>query len=655
MNPVNEYTCPMHPEIIQDNPGSCPICGMALEPKSPLQETDPSEYQDMLKRFIIGALLSAPVAYLAMGEREPLIQFFLSTPVVLWAGFPFFERAYQSIRTGNLNMFTLIALGVGSAYIYSVISLFFLKQHVYFETAAVITVLALLGQVLELKARNATSSAIRSLLEKGAKTARLVKDGHDEEIQVQHVKIDDLLRVLPGDKIPVDGLIIDGKSSIDESMITGEPVPVEKSFGDPVTGSTLNKLGSFIMRAKKVGSDTLLSRIIQMVAAAQRSRAPIQSLADKVAKYFVPSVLLISILTFIIWMYLGFGLSYAIVNAVAVLIIACPCALGLATPMSIMVGMGKGAESGVLIKNAEALEKLEKVQTIVVDKTGTLTIGKPRVSAISPIKPWTENTLLSLTAAVEKSSEHPLASAIIQEAQQRALPIPKATEFFSVTGKGIGAHVDGHQVRIGNLAFLKIEAPEAPSHIYIAIDDHLAGSIKVEDPIKDTSRQAIDQLHSLGIKIVMLSGDNEETARRVGGKLAIDEVHGGVSPLEKLEFIKKHKKSFIAMAGDGINDAPALAEADVGIAMGTGTDVAMETADVTLVKGDLLGIVKAVRLSHAMMNNIRQNLFFAFIYNIAGIPLAAAGLLDPMVAALAMSLSSVSVIANALRLRFLKL
>lgn len=667
MNPVIEYTCPMHPEVLQDHPGSCPICGMALEPRSPLLESDPSEYQDMLKRFIIGALLSAPVAYLAMSGRFPQIQFYLSTPVVLWAGFPFFERAYQSIRTRNLNMFTLITLGVGSAYLYSVITLFFphlfpneLQHNVYFETASIITVLVLLGQVLELKARSQTSLAIKALLEKGAKYARILQKGQEKEIPIADVQLEDLLRVLPGDKIPVDGLILEGKSSIDESMITGEPIPVEKSIGDPVTGGTVNQLGSFVMQAKKVGSDTLLSRIVQMVAEAQRSRAPIQSLADKVAQYFVPAVITISLFTFITWMYFGFGLSYALVNAVSVLIIACPCALGLATPMSIMVGMGRGAESGVLIKNAEALEKLEKVQTIVVDKTGTLTMGKPRVSEITPIAPWTENSLLALTAAVEQNSEHPLASAIIQEAKQRSLPLPKATDFFSLTGKGIGAHVDGHQVLIGNLAFLKIDKTEAPSHIYIAIDNQLAGSITVEDLIKETSKQAIEELHALGKKIVMLSGDNEETAMKVGKELAIDEIHGNISPIDKLEYVKQNKP--IAMAGDGINDAPALAEADVGIAMGTGTDVAMETADVTLIKGDLLGIVKAIRLSHAMMNNIRQNLFFAFIYNIAGIPLAAGILypftgllLDPMVAALAMSLSSVSVIGNALRLRFLKL
>lgn len=654
MSPVNkEYTCPMHPEVLQDHPGSCPICGMALEPKSPLNEPDPSEYNDMLKRFIIGAVLSFPVAYLAMSSRLPMIQFYLSTPVVLWAGFPFFKRAYQSILTRNLNMFTLIALGVGSAYIFSVVSLFFLNQHVYFETAAIITVLVLLGQVLELKARSQTNGAIKALLEKGAKYARLIQNGQDVEIPISDVKVDDLLHVLPGDKIPVDGIITEGRSAVDESMITGEPIPVEKSAGDPVTGGTLNQLGSFVMRAKKVGSDTLLSRIVQMVAEAQRSRAPIQSLADKVAKYFVPAVIIISFFTFATWMYFGFGLSYALTNAVAVLIIACPCALGLATPMSIMVGMGRGAESGILIKNAEALEKLEKVQNIVVDKTGTLTIGKPRVTAITPLAPWSENTLLSLTAAVEQNSEHPLAGAIIQEAKKRTLIIPKVTDFFSVTGKGIGGTIEGHKIRIGNLSFLKVAETEAPSHVYIAIDDQFAGSIKVEDPIKATTKQAINQLHSLGIKIVMLSGDNAETAMKVGKELVIDEVHGGMSPQDKIEFIKKNKP--IAMAGDGINDAPALAEADVGIAMGTGTDVAMETADVTLVKGDLLGIVKAIHLSHAMMKNIRQNLFFAFIYNIAGIPLAAAGLLDPMVAALAMSLSSVSVIANALRLRYIKL
>lgn len=675
MSPANEYTCPMHPEVVQDHPGDCPICGMALEPKSPLIEADRSEYDNMKKRFIIGAILSLPVAYLGMSGRLPDIQFYLSTPVVLWAGFPFFERAYQSIRTRNLNMFTLIALGIGAAYLYSTVALFFphlfpegFKNNFYFETAAIITVLVLLGQVLELKARSQTSQAIKALLEKGAKYARLIKDGQDVEVPITDVKLEDLLRVLPGDKIPVDGIIKEGKSSIDESMITGEPIPVEKQPGDSVTGGTLNNLGSFVMQAKKVGSDTLLSRIVHMVAEAQRSRAPIQSLADRVAKYFVPAVIAIAILTFIIWYYLGFGISYALVNAVSVLIIACPCALGLATPMSIMVGMGRGAELGILIKNAEAMEKLEKVQTLIVDKTGTLTVGKPRVSAILALNPWTENTLLTLAAALEQNSEHPLASAITQEATSKGLTLPKVSDFSSVTGKGIRGIADGHTILIGNLPFLKenhIEAtPSKGQTVYIAIDNQYAGMITVEDPIKDTTKNAIEQLHSLNMKIVMLSGDNEETAKAVGKTLGIDEVHVEATPQYKLEFIKqmkKHKGS-IAMAGDGINDAPALAEADVGIAMGTGTDVAMETADVTLVKGDLLGIVKAIHLSRAMMTNIRQNLFFAFIYNIAGIPIAAGllypftgMLLDPMVAALAMSLSSVSVIANALRLKYTKL
>lgn len=703
-NVAKEYTCPMHPQILQDHPGNCPLCGMALEPKSTTIESDSSEYQDMTKRFWIGLALSLPVLILAMSsmfsplnrwisqELSHFIQFALSTPVVLWAGWPFFERAYQSLRNRHLNMFSLIAMGVGTAYFYSVIALFFPDlfppsfRHqgtipVYFETSAIITVLVLLGQVLELKARGQTSQALKALLGRAAKSAYVLHDGQEIETPIDQVHVGDTLRVRPGDKVPVDGKIIEGTSFLDESMITGESMPVEKTVNDLVTGSTINQTGSFLMHAEKVGSETLLSRIVQMVAEAQRSRAPIQSLADQVSGYFVPAVILIAILTFILWALFGPepALVYGLVNAVAVLIIACPCALGLATPMSIMVGMGKGAEEGVLIKNAEALEKLEKVKTIIVDKTGTLTEGKPTFTKVITTGEWSENALIRLVAAVEQNSEHPLAAAIVQEAKNRSLTIPKVNHFLSITGGGISGQVENHELIIGKPDLLQNKntqgletlleqskklQQQAQTVMFVSIDGKAAGLITVSDPIKKSTPNAVQELHQLGLKIVMLSGDNPQTAEAVAKNLKIDEVHAGVEPQSKQDFIKqaKGKDGLVAMAGDGINDAPALAAADVGIAMGTGTDVAMESADVTLVKGNLLGIVKAIHLSHVMMRNIRQNLFFAFIYNALGIPIAAGLLypftgllLNPMIAALAMSLSSVSVIVNALRLRNIKL
>lgn len=696
---MTEYICPMHLQIVQNHPGNCPICGMSLEPKSVETELDNSEYRDMSRRFWVGLALSIPVLILAMSDLFPsldqfispelsgFIQFILSSFVVLWGGWPFFERAYHSIVSHNLNMFSLIAMGVGTAYFYSVIALFFPDIFpsslgpqrtipLYFESASIITVLVLLGQVLELKARSQTSYAIKALLGKAAKSARVVRNGEEVEILIDQVQVGDLLQVRPGDKIPVDGKITEGKSFVDESMITGEPIPVEKNVDDSVIGGTINQTGSFLMHAEKVGSKTLLSQIVQMVSEAQRSRAPIQNLADQVSAYFVPIVVLIAVLTFIIWTLIGPepSFAYGLMNAVAVLIIACPCALGLATPMSIMVGMGKGAEVGVLIKNAEALEKLEKVKTIVVDKTGTLTEGKPKLAQIITTGGWSENDLIRLAAAVEQNSEHPLASSIIQGAKDRSLSIPKVNNFSSITGSGISGNVENHEILIGKfnllqnkniqgLSTLQEQAQnlqqQAQTVMFVSIDGQAAGLITVNDPIKSATFNAIRELHKLGKRIVMLSGDNIQTANVVAKKLGIDEVYGGVDPQYKQNFVKQAKhKEMIAMAGDGINDAPALAAADVGIAMGTGTDVAMESADVTLVKGDLMGIVKAIHLSKAIMQNIRQNLFFSFIYNALGIPIAAGVLypftgllLNPMIAALAMSLSSVSVIGNALRLR----
>ena len=696
------YTCPMHPEVEQYHPGNCPICGMALELKTPsgVGEEDNAELRDMTRRFWIGAVLALPVFVLGMAHVFPnaptwvasdwsrWLQFLLSTPVVLWCGWPFFVRGWQSIRNGSLNMFTLIAMGVGVAYLYSAAVMLApgifppsFQEHgkigVYFEAAAIITVLVLLGQVLELRARSRTGSAIRALLGLAPTTARVVHGNEERDVALDQVHPGDMLRVRPGEKIPVDGKISEGKTSVDEAMITGEAMPVEKSIGDRVTGGTINQTGSFLMTAEKVGADTVLSRIVEMVAQAQRSRAPIQGLADRVASWFVPAVIAAAVITFIIWAMLGPEprFAHAIVNAVAVLIIACPCALGLATPMSIMVGVGRGAYAGVLIKQAEAMERLEKVDTLVVDKTGTLTEGKPRLTSIVASNSLDENQLLAAAAAVEQQSEHPLASAIVRGAQDRHVTLPRVRHFQSSTGGGVSADIDGKFVLVGKPQFLKaqkiedlekLEAKaadlqaEGQTVIFVGINGKAAGILAVSDPIKESTPEAIKHLHELGIKVIMLTGDNERTAKAVASKLGIDEVEAGVEPQRKNERVRELREQgrIVAMAGDGINDAPALAAADVGIAMGTGTDVAMESAGITLVKGDLRGIEKAIRLSRAMMRNIRQNLFFAFIYNALGIPIAAGALyplfgwlLSPMIAGAAMSLSSVSVIANALRLR----
>jgi P-type Cu+ transporter len=700
------YTCPMHPEIQQDHPGNCPLCGMALEPKDPTAETDDSEYRDMLHRFIIAVVLTIPVLFLATAKMFPSLhtenliserwsswlQLILSTPVVLWAGWPFFERAWHSVLNRSLNMFTLIALGIGAAYFYSVAAvlvpdLFPLsfkekdELFIYFEAASVITSLVLLGQVLELKAKSQTSQAIKALLGHAAKTAHQVSAGKDKDIPIDEVNVGDILRVKPGEKIPVDGIVTEGSSFVDESMMTGEPLPVEKKVHDPVTGSTLNQTGSFLMEAQRIGSETLFARIVQMVSDAQRTKAPIQKLADVISGYFVPAVILIALLTFILWAWIGPEprFVYALVNAVAVLIIACPCALGLATPMSIMVGVGKGAQMGILIKNAEALERLEKVNTLMIDKTGTLTEGKPKITQIRTSADLPENELLKWAAAVENNSEHPLARTIVQAAQERNLKIPAVDQFNSITGGGVTGIVEGKQLLVGkqhlmeensiqgieNLASQAQKAQEqAQTVIFVALNGKAAGFIAVADPLKTSTPQAIEELHRLGIKIIMVTGDNEATAQAIAKKLHIDEVHAGINPQDKNRLVQKlkSKNQIVAMAGDGINDAPALASADVGIAMGTGTDVAMESAGVTLVKGDLMGIARAIILSRATMRNIRQNLFFAFIYNAAGVPIAAGILypfigllLNPMIASAAMSFSSVSVIMNALRLKKLKL
>jgi Cu+-exporting ATPase len=703
------YTCPMHPEIRQDKPGNCPICGMALEPiaSAPDAEEEHSEARDMFRRFWISSVLTVPVLLLAMGHLIPglhldrwinprlnqWIQFALSTPVVLWAGWPFFVRGWRSVRTLHLNMFTLIALGVGAAYAYSVAALLVpeafppaFRTHggvvpLYFEAAAVITALVLLGQWLEARARSRTGAAIKALLHQAAKSARVVRDGEEKEVPVAHLEKGDVLRVRPGEKIPVDGIIVEGHSSIDESMITGESIPVEKKAGDKVTGSTINQTGSFLMRAEQVGDETLLARIVKMVAEAQRSRAPIQRLADKVSAYFVPAVIVVAILTFIIWAVAGPEprFAYALVNAVAVLIIACPCALGLATPMSIMVGVGRGAQEGVLVKNAEALETMEKVDTLVVDKTGTLTEGKPSVVRVITARGLNESEVLLAASSVEQASEHPLAAAVVQGAKDRGISPKQAADFQSYTGGGVVGRVEGKAVVIGKPDFLRQQGirdvdafqpaagelqGEGNTVIFVGINGSLAGIIAVADPIKKTTPDAIAELHRLGLKIVMLTGDNERTAKAVASKLGIDEVEAGVEPQRKHERVMQlHQQGrAVAMAGDGINDAPALAAANVGIAMGTGTDVAIESAGITLVRGDLRGIVKAIHLSRNVMRNIRQNLFFAFIYNALGVPIAtgvlypfARVLLSPMIASAAMSFSSVSVIANALRLRTTKL
>ncbi|TXC68827.1 heavy metal translocating P-type ATPase [Sphingorhabdus soli] len=701
------YTCPMHPEIRQVGPGSCPICGMALEPETvSLSDGPDPEYIDMRRRFWISAGLTLPLFVYAMGDLipgQPLagiaanwsqwLQLALASPVVLWGAWPFFVRAVQSVRTGHLNMFTLIGLGVAVAYVFSLVATLFphlfpasFRGHdgnvaVYYEAAAVITTLVLLGQVLELKARGATSSALRALLELAPPVARrIAEDGSEADVSLDEVHVGDRLRVRPGDKVPVDGSIESGSSTIDQAMITGEPIPVQVGEGDAVTGGTVNQTGSFIMVARRVGSDTLLAKIVQMVAEAQRSRAPIQKLADTVAGWFVPAVMTASVVTFIVWAMWGPApaLAYALVNAVAVLIIACPCALGLATPMSIMVGTGKGAQNGILIKNAEALETLEKVDTLVVDKTGTLTEGKPRLVSVVPAAGFDEDELLALVAAIEVASEHPLAAAIVAGAKDRSLDLAEASDFQSVTGEGVTATVAGRTVAVGNEKLMaglgaKDDALVADAEhgradgqtvMFVAIDGKPAGLIGVADPIKPSTKAAIDALHAAKIRVVMLTGDAEGTARAVAKAVGIDEVHANVSPEDKHRVVSELQAQghIVAMAGDGINDAPALAKADVGIAMGTGTDVAMESAGITLVKGDLSGIAKARTLSHATMGNIRQNLFFAFVYNSLGVPIAAGVLfpwfgilLSPMIAAAAMSLSSVSVIGNALRLRRLDL
>ncbi len=702
-----QYTCPMHPEIIQDHPGSCPKCGMALEAVTVEAEEDTSELDEMTRRFWVSAILAIPVFFSAMAAEfwpdtinsviDPVTrqwaELALSAPVVWWGGWIFFQRGWQSIVTRNLNMFTLIAIGVGIAWIYSLIAVLmpdifppavFSESGivpVYFEAAAVITALVLLGQVMELRARSQTNAAIKLLLGLAPKTARIVReDGTEEDIPLEHVQPGDHLRIRPGEKVPVDGEVISGESNVDESMVTGEPIPVVKTAGEKLIGATVNGTGGLLMRADKVGADTLLAQIVKMVAEAQRSRAPIQKLVDIVAGYFVPAVVVIAIITFIIWGLWGPepAIAHAVINAVAVLIIACPCALGLATPMSIMVGTGKGAMMGVLIKNAEALEVMQKVNTLVVDKTGTLTEGKPKLVSVVASEGFQQDDNLRLAASLERASEHPLAEAIVQGAEEREVELTGADNFQSITGMGVTGMVDGHKVALGNLKLLEsldIDAADLPQQadhqraegqtvMLLAVDGKAAGLIGVADPIKPTTTEAIRDLHSEGIRVVMLTGDSRKTAEAVAAKLDIDQVQAEVLPEQKAEVVKQLQAEgrIVAMAGDGINDAPALAQAHVGIAMGTGTDVAMESAGVTLVKGDLRGIVRARRLSRATMRNIRQNLFFAFIYNAAGVPVAAGILypffgllLSPMIAAAAMSFSSVSVITNALRLRGVKL
>jgi Cu+-exporting ATPase len=699
-----QYTCPMHPEVIRDEPGDCPICGMALEPVTARGgEEDDSELRDMSRRFWVSLVLALPVFALAMGEMVPgfdhliplsgtaltLVQLALATPVVVWGGWPFFVRGWRSILNRSLNMFTLIGLGVFVAYVYSLIAVLVPgvfpgsfrdaegNVAVYFEAAAVIVTLVLLGQVLELKARSRTGAAIKALLGLAPKTARRVNsDGSEEDVPLDQVEVGDRLRVRPGEKVPVDGVVFEGTTSVDEAMITGEPLPVAKNEGDSVIGATINRTGSVVIRADKVGADTLLSHIVQMVAEAQRSRAPIQKLADVVAGVFVPAVMAISVVTLIVWALWGPEprMAHALINAVAVLIIACPCALGLATPMSIMVATGKGATVGVLFKNAEAIEVMRKVDTLVVDKTGTLTEGRPRLKEVQATGGFEENHLLRLIASVERASEHPLAEAIVEGAIERGLELEKVTDFDSLTGKGAVGHADGHAVVVGNRTLLaeldidpsSLDGPaealraEGQTAMFVAVDGAPAGVVSVADPVKASTPESIDALHAEGLRVVMLTGDSRTTAEAVARRLGIDEVVAEVLPDQKAETVKtlQAEGAIVAMAGDGINDAPALAQSHVGIAMGTGADVAMESAGVTLVKGDLGGIVRARRLSRATMNNIKQNLFFAFAYNSVGVPVAAGVLypylgllLSPMIAAAAMSFSSVSVVANSLRLR----
>jgi Cu+-exporting ATPase len=700
-----QWTCPMHPEIVRDEPGSCPICGMALEPRTATVDDGPNpEYLDMRRRFWVSVplalstlllvmgdflLAGAPIAHTLSPRWRVVLELLLATPVCTWAAWPFYARGAASLRNRSLNMFTLIGLGVGVAYLYSLVAAIFPRLFpaafrgesgqvaVYFEAAAVITALVLLGQVLELKARGETGAAIRELLGLAPKSARRLRpDGAEEDVPLDRVEVGDRLRVRPGEKVPVDGVVLEGSSSIDESMVSGEPIPVAKRAGDAVVGATVNGTGGFVMRAEKVGAQTLLARIVAMVAEAQRSRAPIQKLADLISGWFVLAVIAIALLTFAAWAVFGPEpkLAHGLINAVAVLIIACPCALGLATPMSIMVATGKGASMGVLFRNAEVIEHLKKVDTLVVDKTGTLTEGKPKLVSLSPALGFAEPELLALAAAVERGSEHPLAAAIVAGAAERGVEIPRAEDFESVTGKGVRARVAGRRVELGNRAMMTEAGAnpgelaeqaerlrgEAQTVMFLAVDGRLGGIVGVADPIKGTTPEAIAALHAEGIRIVMLTGDSRATAQAVARQLGIDEVAAEVLPDQKVEEVKRFQREgrFVAMAGDGINDAPALAQAQVGIAMGTGTDVAMESAGLTLVKGDLRGIVRARRLSRATLRNIRQNLFWAFAYNVAGLPIAAGvlypwtgWLLSPMLAAAAMSFSSVSVIANALRLR----
>jgi P-type Cu+ transporter len=695
------YTCPMHPQIRQDKPGSCPLCGMALEPETVSLDNSPDpELIDMTSRFWISAVLALPLAIFVMGAHfipnfphewlnsnlTHWIELAIATPVVLWGGWPFFVRAAESVKNHSMNMFTLIALGVGVAYVYSLLLTLFpdtvaqfsggLELEVYFEAAAVITTLVLLGQVLELKARNQARNAMRALLDLAPKMARIIRaDGKEEDVHLSQVHKDDLLRVRPGEKVPVDGVVMEGHSSVDQSMVTGESVPVEKNAGDKVIGATLNGTGGFTMKAERVGNETMLAQIVEMVAKAQHTRAPIQRMADTVSGYFVPIVMLVAIVTAIVWWVLGPEpqMAHAIVNAVAVLIIACPCALGLATPMSIIAGTGRGAHAGVLIKNAEALEIMEKVDTLIIDKTGTLTEGKPKLVEVVAASGFEQNYVLKLIASLEKSSEHPLASAIVKGAEERGLALSGVQNFSSITGQGVKGNIDGHAVALGNkslLSSLGIDATtlaesaeqlraKGQTAMFAAIDGKPAAVISVADPIKPTTPEALKQLKAEGLRIVMLTGDSKATAHAVANQLAIDEIEAEVSPERKHEVVRQLQQQGrkVAMAGDGVNDAPALAQAHVGIAMGTGTDVAMESAGVTLVKGDLVGIVRARRLSRATMRNIRQNLFFAFIYNALGVPVAAGILypffgllLSPVVASAAMALSSVSVIVNSLRL-----